>query len=456
MTPNQLSNQDFSRNLLLNQLDLPDKSQLVYDYSNGYNVVDFLVTRNAKPRQIDGLDGVFQKPIMGISQVIAQVASTVLVSATKLKVNFVDPTYDLFRLTETVGDGTAAQNMGRVIEHQPGYIVIECAPPITAWNTAIHFVTGTYATVLFQSSANRGSVGMESLYEYPDYVQNQTSITRGSVELFRRDFSKTYVTYKGDYWAAAQDEMTINRYAREAEFRSLWSEYGQITNSSLGGTVNYSMGLKAAIRDPQRGGIYTPLVSAMTQDDFENWIGQVADKQSKQHTNLTIICGRGALGLIQNFIAPYIQFGGSSNTFGGTKVHGIDAYTYSFNGITCDFIMAPALNDTERFPQITTVPGLGGKTRLQYTMIALDMGNYEAVGGGSLPAMEKVYFGDKEIYYEYMRGVAMDGMFKTQGAGMASGNIGPVNDRDGISFQIYSDCAYDFMANRMGWLELAV
>lgn len=454
-TSNQLSTQDFSNNLLLNQLNLPDKSQLVYDYSNNYNTVDFLVTRNAKPRRIDGEDGLFYKPIMGISQVIAEVASTTLISTTKLRVNFVDPLYDLFRPTETVGDGTAAQNKGRVIEHNPGYIVLECAPPITAWNTSLHFVAGSFATVLFQSSANRGSVGMEPLYEYPTYVKNQTSITRGSVELYRRDFNKTFVEFRGDYWASAQDERAIMRYAIEAENRALWSEFGQIT-SALGGTVNYSMGLKEAIKDPQRGGVYRSLSSAMTQSDFENWIGAVADKQSRQHTPLTIVCGRGALGLVQNFIAPYIQFGGSSNTFGGNKVHGIDAYTYSFNGITCDFIMAPSLNDSTRWPQITTAPGLGGKTRLQYTMIALDMDNYEAVGGGSLPAMEKVYFGDKEIYYEYMRGVAMDGMFKAQGAGMASGNIGPVNDRDGISFQIYSDCAYDFMANRMGWLELGV
>lgn len=454
MTLNQISNLDFANNLILNQLDMPDKSALVYDYSNGYNVVDFLVTRNAKPRQIDGLEGKFSKPIMGISQVIAQVDSATTVSTTRLRVNFVDPNYDLFRLTETVSDGTANNYMGRVIEHGPGYIILEAAPPITAWNTSIHFVAGTFATVLFQSSANTGSVGMESLYEYPEYVTNQTSIIRESVELFRRDMSKTWVTFKGNYWASAQDELAMKRLSRELEFKALWSKYGQITNSALGGTVNYSMGLKAAIQDDTRGGIYTPLTSAMTQEDFENFIGRVADKQSAAHTNLTIILGRGALKQIQSFTSPYIQFAGKQNTFGGETVKGLDVYKYDIGGIHCDFVMAPALNDKDRFPQVTTVPGLAGNTRLQYTMIALDNSDYEAVGGGSLPAMEKVYFGPKEISYDYLSGVAMNGQKFFSGA--TSGNVIPVNDRDGISFQIYSDCAYDFMANRMGWLELVV
>ncbi len=456
-TLNQLSQLDFANNLILNQLNMDDKSALVYDYSNGYNVIDFLVTRNAPARRIDGLNGVFQKPIMGISQVINQVASTSLITATTLRVNFVDTNYDLFRLRETVSDGTANNFQGRVIQHGPGFIVLECAPPITAWNTAIHFVAGTYATALFNSSENRGSVGTESLYEQPQYVQNQTSITRESVEIFRRDMFKTWVTFKGDYWASAQDTLTMQRYARELEFKSIWSNFGTIANSSLGGAVGYSMGLKSSILDPTRGGIYRPLTSGMTQGPFEEFIGSVADRQSAAHVDLTLVMGRGALRQIQAITSPMIQFGGKENTFGGDTVKGIDVYKYNVNGINCNLIMAPVLNDRDRFPQPTTVSGLSSNTRMQYTMIALDMGNYEAVGGGSLPAMEKCYFGEQEVVYEFMRGVGIGKSFVASTAGMNAGTLGgPVTDRDSISFQAYSDCAYDFMSNRMGWLELVV
>jgi len=457
MTANQLSQLDFSNNLILNQLNMDDKSALVYDYSNGYNVIDFMVTRNAKPRRIVGLNGVFSKPIMGTSQVIAQVTSTVLISPIRLRVNFVDPTYDLFRLRDTVSDGTANNYQGRVIEHNPGYIVLEPAPPITAWNTSIHFVANSYATSLFNSSENRGSVGTESLYEYPKYVSNQTSITRESVEIFRRDMSQTWAKFKGDFWASAQDELAMKRFARELEFKAIFSKYGTITNSPVGGAVNYSMGLKDAILNQERGGIYTPLTSAMTQASFENFIGQVADRQSATRTELTLIVGRGALNRIQGFVSPYIQFAGKANTFGGETVKGIDVYTYSVSGVTCNFIMAPVLNDKERFPTATTAAGLAGNSRMQYTIIALDTNDYESVDGVSLPAMEKCYFGDQEIVYEYMRGVGIGKSFVPNSGAASYGAFGgPVSDRDAISFQIYSDCAYDFMANRMGWLELVV
>lgn len=456
-TLNQLSQLDFANNLILNQLNMDDKSALVYDYSNGYNVIDFLVTRNAPARRIDGLNGIFQKPIMGVSQVIAQVASTVLVTSIKLRVNFTDTTYDLFRLRQTVSDGTANNWQGRVIEHGAGYIILEPVPPITSWNTALHFVAGTYATELFNSSENRGSIGTESLYEQPQYVQNQTSVTRESVEIFRRDMFKTWVTFKGDYWASAQDTLTMQRFARELEFKSIWSRFGTIANSPVGGTVNYSMGLKDAILDGKRGGIYRGLTSAMGQSSFEEFIGTTADRQSAAHVDLTLVVGRGALRQVQSFTSPFIQFGGKENTFGGDTVKGLDVYKYNVNGINCNLIMAPVFNDRDRFPQPTTVAGLGANTRMQYTMVALDMSNYEAVGGGSLPAMEKCYFGEQEVVYEFMRGVGIGKSFVAATAGMNAGTMGgPVTDRDSISFQAYSDCAYDFMANRMGWLEVIV
>src|SRR5438445_100115 len=118
MTPNQLSTLDFENNLVLNSLNKDDKSKLVYDFSGGYNVLDFIITRGAKARQIVGLDGIFQKPIMGRSQVQAQVLSTALVGS-NLQVNFTDPTYDNFRVTQVVSDTTAAMNQGRVISKGP-------------------------------------------------------------------------------------------------------------------------------------------------------------------------------------------------------------------------------------------------------------------------------------------------------------------------------------------------
>src|ERR1017187_1078818 len=113
---------------------------------------------------------------------------------------------------------------------------------------------------------------MESLYEDPVYVKNQTSIIRETVRINRRDMVKTWVEFENGYWWSAQDYITAQRFANMLEYKALLGEFGQTTNSLVGGTVNYSMGLRAAIRDPERGGVYQPLSSAMGQGDFESWI----------------------------------------------------------------------------------------------------------------------------------------------------------------------------------------
>ncbi len=453
---NQLSTQEFRNNLLLNLLNKDDKSKAVYDFSGGYNLIDFLATRNAPSRRVDGDLGQFQKPLMGNNAVVAQVAST-SVSGDILTVNFTNPAFNTFRREVVCSDGTASNNQGRVIDKGPGFVKLETTPATGAWDVTLHFVAGTFCTALFNASGNIGSSGMESLYEYPQYVKNQTAITRETARINRRDMVKTWVEFENGYWHTAQDYLTAQRYANALEYKAIMSQYGTKTNSSIGGDVNYSMGLRDAIRDPQRGGVYQPLSSAMTQGDFENWIGRIADRQALQHVDLSIVCGRGFLKQIQTFTTPFIQFAGSQNTFGGAEVKGYDVKKYAVNGISVDLILHPIFNNRDYFPAMSTISSLAQFTRMQYTAFALDFGMIDGVGGGSLPAIEKVYFGDKEISYDYLPGVAMGSDAIPSSAPSASrGGMQPVNDKDGISMEIYSDCAYDFMAYRMGLMEVVV
>jgi len=218
-TLNQLSQLDFQNNLVLNALNKDDKSASVYDLSGGYNVIDFLVTRGAPARSIDGMDGVFYKPIMGSSTPTAQIASTSL-SGANLVIVFTDPSFDKFRLKEVIGDGTANMNLGRVIAKASGTVTIEPAAGVTL-NTTTTFLPGAFAVSMFTASGSRFSSGMESLYEYPKYIRNQTSITRESLSLARRDMSKTWVEYAGGMWYTAQEPLTVKRFARHLERKAL-------------------------------------------------------------------------------------------------------------------------------------------------------------------------------------------------------------------------------------------
>lgn len=448
-TLNQVSSLPFENNLFLNALDMPDKYQKVADLSNGYNTLTWLINMNAPARQVVGLDGVFQRPIMGVSKIQATIASTVLVG-TNLQVFFTDPTYQNFREKTTVRDGSAAMYKGYVVASNPGSIIIQPAPPLTAWNTAVHFLAGLSVTEAWTSAGNRGSTGPKSSYEYPQYIENQTSVRREKVDMYRRDMGQTWVEFDGDFWYSSQDVIAANRFARADEEFALFSEIGTI-NTSLEGNVNYSMGLKQAIKDPDRGGEYVASANLLTENNFISWIGRIADRRTSVDTEIPIFMGREALKRIQQFstLTNAIQFAGQENTFGGATVKGLDIHNYSIAGIHCKLIMAPILNDKDRYPDPSTIPGAQG-TRMQHTMIALDLSYYDAVdGSGQIPAMENCYFGPNELEYGYMPGMGMS-MQK-------SGDVYQLmtSPRDNAEYHIYTDSCYDFLANRMGWWELA-
>lgn len=457
-TPNQISNLPFENNLVLNSLNKDDKTAMVYDLSNGYNTLDTLMSmiQKGKSTQVVGLDGKIQKPLYGRSRVIAQIASN-SASGSNLIVNFNDPTYNLFRVGDTVMDSSANNIKGRVIAKQPGQITLQLAPNagVSSWNASVHFIAGMYAKALFDSSVNRGSGGKETLYEFPSYDYNFTAVTRETVEIFRNDMAQTWVEFQGKYWWSAQDQIAVQRMARSCEYKYWFSERGQINDAGGSGQINYNGGLKWAIKDPVRGGVYRPLTNAMTQGDFETFLADIGNLQTNPTVPLTLLMGRGALQTIQSFgsISNSIQYSGQTNTFGGSSVEGLNVMQYSIAGVKCNFILAPIFNDTQFFPEASTIPGVNG-TRMSNTIVAIDPSNYEVLGGGMRPAMEKIYFGDEEYIYGYIPGLIGNGA-RTKSNVFTSGDVLAVNSRDAVTLEIYTNSGIDVIANKMGWMELA-
>lgn len=452
-TPNQLSNVDFANNLVLNGINSPDKTKLVYDLSNGYNLLEMLMYMKGRTsKQVTGKDGIIQKPVMGVSRVIAQVLSNSAVGL-NLQVNFVDTSYDLFRLGETVFDSSASQNMGRVVSKGAGFIVLEPHPSVGTWSTGTHFTANMYAFGGFNTSGNRLSGGTTSIYENPYYVTDRTAVIRESISIARRDMFQTYVQFAGDYWWSGQDELAVRRFARQKTWRKYFSKDG-VANSAYQGDVAWTGGMKWAIKDPVRGGVYRPLTSAMAQQDFENFIADIADRNAQSMNKITLLVGRGFLRQVQAFTTPFIQFTGKNNTFGGDSVKGLDVYSYSIAGIEVELILDPVLNDTYSFPAPSSISGITYGTRMQHTAIAVDLSDYEAVGGGMLPAIEDIHFGDEQTIYGYEAGLIGNNKSMPSNV-LQSGRIFATNDKDAVTLHIYEDSGCSIIANRMGWMELA-
>lgn len=456
-TLNQFSTLDFNNNIVLNGLNKPDKSRLVYDFSQGYNVIDLISTHmnGGSARRVMGKDGFFQVPIVGQDTPTAKVLST-STSGTNIQVNFTDPTFDKFRFKEVLGDGTASMNQGKVVGKGAGFVILEPVPNLAGTTPVLtsgtHFLANATVVPLFQVSGNRGSTSMESRYVTPKYIDNQTSILRDGLDLYRRDTESTWVEYSGGAWYLAQEQFMLRNVARSLEKRAFWSRYGNVV-SSLEGATNFSMGLEQAIMDPERGGEVLPLTGAMSQAQFEGWIGRICDRKNAPKVTLTILVGRGFLNTIQNFVSPYILNTGINNTFGGAGVKGIDTYSYSVNGITCNFIHCPFFNDPDMFPDYSTITGVQQFRRMQYTAIVIDNDTYQSSDGQVLPAMEKVYYGEREVEYGYTPGIGMSNV--TGNSFWKQGDLKlAVSEKDVTSFHYYTDCAYNFIARNMGIAKL--
>ena len=443
---------NLENSLFANQLDMPDKSKFVYDLTQGWTVFDLFVANRAKPRQIVGRDGIFQKAVMGTSAVTGVVQSAVVLGNGNLQVTFTTANTK-FRPKTMIGDGSAAMNLGYCVSATGSQIELEPTTAIGSWNTATQFLANRTAVEITPASGDYNSTSPQPQFYIPEYYTNNTGIVREQMVLSRRDLHATWTQGAGGkYWAYVQEPKMINNFGRKLEMRSVWSQRSTV-NSPLEGNVSLPKGLREAVLDPLYGGIYTPLANVFTVQQFDKFITDCALRTNCM--DFTLFLGIGAMNAVQNFptITAAIEFGGWTNTFGGKEVEGFNIPIYAVNGVKCTLMQAPIFNDPYYFPDLSTAPG-AVYSRMAYTVVAVPNKDYLGSDGQMLPTVEKCYFGDKEIVYAIQNGVGI-------GSGPSAGSVSQTaplvtQDTDSVSLKIYSDCCYDWMMYGGGWMELIV
>lgn len=276
-TRNEIGTVDFTQNALKNALEMPDKSSAVYQLYNGLNVIDFLVTKNQRTRQTRGLNGNFSKWVIGAMGVVATVASNAAASnPANLTVTFTDPTFSSFLVGDVVGDGTAAMNQGRVVAVAAGSIEIEYAGDTIANGWGSSFAAGTVCVNMWNASPTAESDSPGSRYYIPQEISNRTSVMRISKYIKASEFFQTWASARNidNMWVSSTDDYMMKEIAMATEFRALWAQPG-VNAAAQGGSVNYSMGLKAAIQDPVRGGVYRGWTNMFTEAQFIDWVKEV-------------------------------------------------------------------------------------------------------------------------------------------------------------------------------------
>lgn len=451
-TPNELSNLNWNQGMLANGLDRPDRMKIVYDLSNNYNTLTFLTDRlnGGKSKQVTGLDGKLQKPLMGSIDVITVIGSVAASGARNLRVTFTDPTYSLFRENMIVLDTN--RNQGRVVTSGAGFVIISPTPGSPVLSASTMFTANMYIKEGWNTSINRGSVNPAPLNAVPYYDYNWTQTTRAASQYFRNDTYSTWVEYNGKYWYTSVDAVMMLDLAKQLERRAWFGVRGQGTDDS-GRPYNENGGLIWAIKDPIRGGVIQPMASNPVKADYERFMGLIAKRQAGPTMTQTWLCGRDALTNIQTtYTQNFIQYSGQYNTFGGSEVQGLDVQMLQLAGTKVKLINCKFFDDPTYFPELSTI---ANGTKMGNTIIALDEGMYNGFGGGMQPAIENIYFGNKEFEYGVLNGMGMGDAF-TPGNLKQGGNPYQFNqtDVDSVTFGVLNNGGIDAIATRMGIMEL--
>lgn len=442
-----------------NLLNDPSKFDQVYMSRElqGYTLFNQIISKmNLNTGGSERVDNIkFERATLGGLEVYSPVNGASTINGDGNLVVTVDPTLNKFRETEIVSDNYNVQ--GRVVSKTNSTITLE-PMSVTSWNAATHFTNGMIAAVVGQASKGKGSVGLDSLYNIPEYDFNYTQVMRESAGLFRRDNIKTYPIYGGKFWSHSVIDQALARFARKKESTTYFGVRAlkNATNENDPNAVTLTGGIRWNIinRDPD---MYYPLSTSI---DFDTFVDIITEYKQKvpYATNIVAVMGLDFRRAIQTGITNnYIVQAGDKNTFGGMEVEGIDVNTFSANGIRVDFAIWKGFDAPERRGMISQVTGRSFWSHSCLLFCTDPIGN--ASGGAPLPAIVPVHFGANQYIAGFRKGLYDEPM--DMGRGQLDGvvanmtNNGIVTDVDGITFDIYSDSGHWIQTNTMALIEPA-
>lgn len=385
-----------SNNLISATLNERNPMSMVLDISRGYNnpFLSIVSALNGwSSTRIDSMK--YEYSTVGNLSIAATIASNALVGL-NLVITLQDSTYNNFRIDDLVMDSEMIK--GKVISKSAGSVTIE--PAGTAFSAGTHFIAGATIKCLGNASIKDSSHGTSSLYVTPTLDYNYPGITRDSQYLSLKDMLATYPRYQGEFWWYAQEELMLQRFARNLEQKWVYSDRGDLTGQS--GQYYLNGGLIWSIKN--RGGVYLKSPNIIDQNTWDDLIYQVSVKRASATQDLVCLYGRAAKMEIDKFLGDTIKYSGKNNTFGGDGVKGFSVPLYNIGSTNITFIYFPLLDNAQFNPEPCTLANATG-TRGSNSFFLIDKSALVVMGGGGKPPIEIFHYKD-EMYYGHIRGMA--------------------------------------------------
>jgi hypothetical protein len=439
---------DISKSLLLKGLSLPNKMAMVYAQDYGYNVLTQLTSKLGP--SISTSQAKVEVNSIGNLSVFAAVTAVAAGATGEILVTVTSS--ENFRPGDIIADSNLVQ--GIVIEKTATPNQLRVKSVTTSLSSSLHFQVGHIAKVMFDASANRLSYGKPALNIVPNTDFTYTAVTRESSTQARRDRIASFVKWQGDFWYRSWDDLTLRRFAKQLEYKYAFSERA-IFSGAQGETYS-TAGLRWSIIN--NGGTYLPLTSELTQTAFNDFLETLVRKTADNGRRLVAMMGSAAMARLQTILGDYIKYAGNQNTFGGASVEGLNVMTYSYAGLTIEFVRWALLDDEMWRADLSSVTG---KPKMSHSIYIMDMTPLPAAdGSGSLSPIQKYHFNNDEMIANYVPGmIGLEGSdpstIKQTIAGSQLVSLG-TNDTDGVDFHILSDCGIYVAADRMGLIELVL
>lgn len=454
---NQTSPLSIKDNLEYRLLTDRNDFRAVYDLSGGFCKLSLWIEKMNLPYGGHNFftSDKYEKAFLGRGHVIGSIIATVGVGntlqITLAPVGTPAQPYESFR----VGDIVVADDydiQAKVVEKPaPGVIRVEVTNPAQGLaDLQTVFSVNAIIKAIGDSSPNYNSGGKERLMQYPDIDFNYSAIKRDSWYASRREHVASRVEIKeGGLWTHAGIRQTAKRVLQRREYMQIFGNRTQF-NSEVGGESDMNGGLRWSCIN--RGGVYLPLASALTENQFDNWL---ADYHSRKISSepMTIFIGQGLLYHIQKeFTEGYIIPSGRHNTFGGETVEGLNVLEYNVANMPVRFVELDVLRDRELFPELSGIPGLVNPYKRSHMALAFDPAPIET-SMGERPSVELISrdpYG-KPFHAGIIRG--MDQSFVPSAADLeaAAGNV--VTDLDSSSVHFLIDDGIDAVGKFSAMIE---
>lgn len=284
-----------------------------------------------------------------------------------------------------------------VIQTAPGQIVVEPFAGSTINSIAGSFSIGDSVCTIGNALPIRNSSSVVGLNRMPDIQMNYLVLMRDGAQWNRVDMRKARVKWGGDYWSSGMVNEALDRMLKDIERSWFWGLPQATVND-----VSSNGGVDWAIRN--RGGEVVQFAALPTKRQFLDWLGNVYDKRPGSTKLKKLYMGRRFYQyMLENFgvgfaaqIDPQAPRTGENNE---------NFNRWMVGGFEVDLVTnLPMFQERDYRPQVTTIAGAGG-LRKEWSCYLIDQDPIMIAGGGTVPAIEKLHFGDSPFYIGRSNGI---------------------------------------------------